>query len=205
MNIYKNVIYCLINDINGKQYVGLTINLKKRQGQHKTDYRKYHFNNAVKKYGWEHFHSVVLEEVSHPELLADREIYWIAKLDTYNNGYNSTPGGNYGIVPPVFLKCRMCGKTFRVQLHRKASAHFCSYKCRDKSYGKEYIVFTPKNEIISITNMTNFCRDNDLRLNHMWYVISGKRQQHKGYRAFKIPCILYNRKSKIKSRNKLHG
>lgn len=36
----------------------------------------------------------VLEECSESEL-KDKEEYWINKLDTYHNGYNSTKGGHY--------------------------------------------------------------------------------------------------------------
>jgi hypothetical protein len=34
----------------------------------------------------------VIEECDF-DMLNDKEIYWIAKYDTFNNGYNSTIGG----------------------------------------------------------------------------------------------------------------
>lgn len=45
------------------------------------------------KYGVENFDFYILEEC-HPNELDDKEIYWIATLDTYNHGYNMTLGGS---------------------------------------------------------------------------------------------------------------
>lgn len=48
----------------------------------------------MNKYGIEHFHIEQLEECS-AENSAEREEYWIAKLNTYGHtGYNATRGGD---------------------------------------------------------------------------------------------------------------
>lgn len=94
-------IYVITNDINGKQYVGKTNHKKveERLKEHIRDSRKKSCEkrplyNAINKYGIEHFHIEVLEECP-PEDSADREIYWIDKLQTYGrNGYNATRGGD---------------------------------------------------------------------------------------------------------------
>ena len=92
-------IYKIENDINGKIYVGKTLETieerfkihiadsKKEQCQHRPLYR------AMNKYGIEHFHISILEECN-PKIVNDREIYWISQLDTYHNGYNATLGGD---------------------------------------------------------------------------------------------------------------
>lgn len=92
-------IYKIENDINGKIYVGKTLETieerfkihisdsKKEQCQHRPLYR------AMNKYGVEHFHISILEECN-PKIVNDREIYWISQLDTYHNGYNATLGGD---------------------------------------------------------------------------------------------------------------
>lgn len=91
-------IYKHTNKINGKSYIGQTINSPERRwrvdGSGYKDSPKFH--GAIIKYGWEAFTHEVLEEVNTLEDANQREIYWINFYDTYNNdnkGYNMTPGG----------------------------------------------------------------------------------------------------------------
>lgn len=93
-------IYVITNDINSKRYVGKTNNsIEKRFKEHIKDSKrerceKRPLYNAMNKYGIEHFHIEELEECSAEES-AEREEYWITKLDTYgHNGYNATRGGD---------------------------------------------------------------------------------------------------------------
>ena len=94
-------IYVITNKINGKQYVGQSTNLQKRWYDHRTksthpwkpdEYRNLLYCE-IRKYGLDNFEFEVLEECE-KEQLNEKEIYWIEKLDTYNNGYNNTPGAN---------------------------------------------------------------------------------------------------------------
>ena len=50
-------------------------------------------HQAIRKYGIENFAFEVLEECAEA-LLNEREIYWIAKLNSKQNGYNMTDGGD---------------------------------------------------------------------------------------------------------------
>lgn len=51
-------------------------------------------NRAIRKYGREAFKVDLVEECDCSlEILDQREVYYIAKFDTFNNGYNTTPGG----------------------------------------------------------------------------------------------------------------
>ena len=93
---------------NQCKYVGQTSNLKQRRQQHESNEAfnekrreyKYPLSRAFRKYGVEAFECRVLEE-NIPESLADeREIFWIATYNTYQNGYNQTPGGNAKIIIP---------------------------------------------------------------------------------------------------------
>lgn len=93
-------IYVITNDINGKQYVGKTNNtIEERFKEHIADSKKSRCEkrplySAMNKYGVEHFHIQIVEECS-IENSANREIYWIDKLQTYgHNGYNATRGGD---------------------------------------------------------------------------------------------------------------
>jgi hypothetical protein len=90
-------IYEITNDINGKSYVGKTEgSIESRFALHCKEALYGRCSNrplykAMKKYGIEHFHVSLLEETDSPE---EREIYWIAKRNTFHNGYNATIGGD---------------------------------------------------------------------------------------------------------------
>lgn len=90
----KGIVYKITNKVNGKSYIGqtrYTVEFRWKQHQHKKD--NTYFHNAIHKYGVENFSIEVLEECD-VELLNSREIFYIAKFDTFSNGYNLTIGGN---------------------------------------------------------------------------------------------------------------
>ena len=91
-------IYLISNDINNKVYVGKTTEtISKRYSKHIYDAKNYIDNSAVhiamRKYGYEHFSIQQLEECP-ISILSKKEIYWIKYYDSFNNGYNLTPGGD---------------------------------------------------------------------------------------------------------------
>jgi group I intron endonuclease len=95
------IIYCYTNKVNGKKYIGQTINtLAIRAKADGSGYSaKHKFGKAIVKYGWDNFECEILETVetetdSLKEQLNALECFYISKFDTYKNGYNSTPGGS---------------------------------------------------------------------------------------------------------------
>ena len=93
-------IYKITNKINGKCYIGQSINITNRWKRHKNT--AYNPNNesydsplyqSFRKYGIENFSFEILEECS-KELLNSKERYWIQYYNSYNNGYNQTDGGS---------------------------------------------------------------------------------------------------------------
>ena len=90
----KGLIYKITNKVNEKAYIGqtrYTVEFRWKQHQFKKD--KTYFHNAIHKYGAENFTVEVLEECN-IEDLNNREIFYIAKFDTFKNGYNLTIGGD---------------------------------------------------------------------------------------------------------------
>ena len=100
----RGFIYKITNTINGKSYIGQTIqNVKERFYQHcATKCSKavsdMAIHRAIKKYGKSNFTVEVIEEIDSANL-NDRERYWIKYYNSYNNGYNSTKGGQDGCKP----------------------------------------------------------------------------------------------------------
>lgn len=90
-------VYCHLNKINGKRYIGLTgeANPANRWGANGINYRSSScFYNAIQKYGWNNFEHIILEQ----NLTADEAIELEKKyIQLYNtmvpNGYNLTGGG----------------------------------------------------------------------------------------------------------------
>lgn len=97
----KGSIYIIKNTINDKVYIGQTIqSVERRFNKHKNDslkdygvYKTNKFYRAIKKYGFENFYYEILEDNINEERLDEREIYWIKYYNSYENGYNSTLGG----------------------------------------------------------------------------------------------------------------
>jgi len=88
-------IYRLISP-SDKSYIGQSIRLDRRLIEHKQGAKKKvlpKLYQAIKKYGFENFQVEILEECE-PELLNEREIYWISYYDSFYNGYNATSGGD---------------------------------------------------------------------------------------------------------------
>ena len=100
----RGFIYKITNTINGKSYIGQTIqNVKERFYQHCATKCSKAVSNmaihrAIKKYGKSNFTVEVIEEIDSTNL-NDRERYWIKYYNSYNNGYNSTKGGQDGCKP----------------------------------------------------------------------------------------------------------
>lgn len=90
----KGIIYKITNKVNGKSYIGqtrYTLEFRWRQHQHKRD--DTYFHNAIHKYGVDNFSIEILEECDIADLNS-REIFYIAKYDSFKNGYNLTIGGD---------------------------------------------------------------------------------------------------------------
>ena len=92
----SGIIYRITNTVNGKCYIGQTIQgLEKRWCAHRNKAKhksNSHLHNAIRKYGPDVFVVELLEETT-DEQLNDRERYWVAE---FHPAYNMTDGGEGG-------------------------------------------------------------------------------------------------------------
>lgn len=96
-------IYKFTNNLNGKVYIGKSVNIYRRYSHHiscvnNNDKQiKQLIHKAIRKYGLSNFSFSIIEECN-KELLDEREIYWIKYYNSFNNGYNMTEGGDGGLI-----------------------------------------------------------------------------------------------------------
>lgn len=91
-------VYKITNNVNGKVYIGQSINIKNRWKDHinalnRKNSRCTLLQRAWNKYKQENFSFEILELCLEDEL-DDVEIKYIEFYDAINNGYNIEPGGN---------------------------------------------------------------------------------------------------------------
>lgn len=104
-------IYIIKNNVNGKCYVGQSVNLRSRIKDHIRNAKKLTIDlpiyRAIKKHGFHNFTIDIIEsfvrnpDMSNEELiriLDQKEMYYIEKYKAYTEGYNCTVGGDYGVL-----------------------------------------------------------------------------------------------------------
>lgn len=109
-------IYIIRNLVDGKVYIGQSVDLVRRVQAHQVKLKKgkhpnTYLQHAVDKFGYENFEFDVLEECNAEEL-DKREKYWIAYFDSMNRdkGYNRESGGNEGRVYSEDRKLAISGE-----------------------------------------------------------------------------------------------
>lgn len=97
---YYGVIYRIVNKINGKSYIGQTINFKRRRKEYKRAEKKPGLYSSIYrsifKYGFDNFSMYIIDYANDKESLDSKEIFWISfyKSNVKQIGYNIESGGN---------------------------------------------------------------------------------------------------------------
>lgn len=106
LNIFSGYVYKITNIINGKIYIGETINnINTRFKQHCTaavgakSCKNFYFYRAIRKHGVSNFKIEELCKITHvdrkilKELILKEEEKFILEYNSFGKGYNSTSGG----------------------------------------------------------------------------------------------------------------
>jgi len=84
---------------NGKVYIGQSLKIEQRWIDHKRRAKgksirsSFKLYNSIRKYGWENFTKEIIEQCL-PELLNEREIYYVNLFDSFKSGLNGRDGGD---------------------------------------------------------------------------------------------------------------
>lgn len=169
-------IYVITNQLNGKQYVGKTLNNPtQRFKEHCRDSKKERCNkrplyDAMNKYGIDNFSISIIEECSDIEI-NEKEIYWINKLNTYSNGYNATKGGDgkvyldydlivnlykqYQNIQTVAKELNICSKSVKKVLKERNIPIKSSTDVMKDKFGKPVNMYDKNGKFIQSFNTTS--------------------------------------------------
>lgn len=169
------VIYHIKNTIDGKRYVGQTIqkNPKKRWWYHRHQLRNGihmspYLQNAWHKYGENSFVFEIVARAGSLSKLNELETQQIAKWKKEKLCYNITNGGDNVIMT--------------AESRSKLSKSLTEYYCK---HGKVWSKLQSPSGIIyeGIRNLTNFCRQHNLRRDRVKALFRGEIGQHRGWSA----------------------
>ena len=207
-------IYKIKNNINDKVYIGKTNKtIEERFKEHCRDCKKREEENrplyrAMNKYGIENFSIEEIEECS-PEILSNREKYWIEYYNSFKYGYNATKGGdgksylNYDLICKTYNKVKNLKETAKIIGCSEDSVHnilkmynikiissnrilkerYGIKVCmKDKNTKKILKIFTSYSEAgqYLIDNKLSNCKLGTIRT-HISEVCNGKRKSAAGF------------------------
>ena len=91
-------IYSIECTMNHKKYIGQSTHIKRRWNEHKKELKNNSHYNFLLQEDWNRFRETdftfSIIELCGKEQLDDREVFWIAELNTQIDGYNISKGGN---------------------------------------------------------------------------------------------------------------
>ena len=158
-------IYRIWNTESNKCYIGASIHIYTRWNQHRSAlkkdvHRNEHLQNTWNAYGDEKFNFDILERCS-IELLEVCEQCWIDRYKASDREYG-------------YNKCSIAYSL----LGHKMPQHVIDAQAMNVD------MIDPDGKVVSIMNVSKFCRDNKLGQSHMSSVIAGIRAHYKGWRQY---------------------
>lgn len=121
-------IYKITNKINGKCYIGKTLNtIEQRWQEHIRESKQARSLNrplykAINKYGIDNFSINIVEEIDNVLQIDinEREKYWIEYYQSFKSGYNATTGGDgksyldYNLIYEMYKELGECLKVAKI-------------------------------------------------------------------------------------------
>jgi group I intron endonuclease len=200
MDIYSQdkvaTIYRATNTINGKVYIGFTthrpsrrINNHKHRSSTLTELNN-KFYNAIRKYGWESFVWEIIyqsKDIDHTHHVM--ETYFINEHNSYNQGYNSTSGGDGGDFSNLSSTMKAIWDNDPDRKKRLSERTV-----------KRYTIIDPSGIEYDVVNLTKFCFDMNLpkhASSNLVHVAKGRDKQYRGWK-----CSYYQESSVSESDSK---
>ena len=189
-------IYTITNQINGKKYVGQTIqDIQQRFREHTYNAKKgldSTLYRAIRKYGIENFIIEAIDTAETTEELNQKEIDWIQKLgSTQHIGYNMRLGGSHGPLSEEIkqkISKSKKGKPLSED-HKKLLGQIRTGKKQPQSQkdkvsealSSTWEIDPPDGPKIVITNLRQYCKDHNISDGNLHTY-----GHTKGYKATKI-------------------
>jgi len=198
------IIYKVTNTINNKVYIGQTVgSLHSRKAKHLSlaniEKPLNYFHKALKKYGIDSFKWEIIEYCDSKKELDDMEFHYIKQHDSFRNGYNMTLGGEGSIGRKHSEETRLkmsnskkgvlASEETKIKLsntlkgRKKSKSHVDNVA---NSVSRYWEITYPNGAVITVRNLEEFCRCNDLLPSGLAHVAYGRRTHHKGFKCRKI-------------------
>lgn len=150
--------YCVYKHTapNGKSYIGITKRKPEERFERGNGYRQNpHFNNAIKKYGWENINHEIIEIGLSKQEAMSAEKKYIAEYQSFNPeyGYNMTYGGEVGPKIPDYVKERIS-----IKLKQYYSSAEQRQKLAERNLGRKHSEETKKKMSESHKNISDETR-----------------------------------------------
>jgi group I intron endonuclease len=128
------IIYKIVNNINGKIYVGQTRQLLQKRVSDHVSKNETPIDRALNKYGINNFTITIIDDAPSRDVLNEKEQYWIRELNCMApNGYNLTAGGE-GLLYPTEETRRKIGEKSRGRKWSDASREKLSSSKKGMTY-----------------------------------------------------------------------
>lgn len=186
-------IYEIRNKINGHIYIGSSSDIEKRWWRHKGflkngNHHSKHLQNAWNKYGEENFVFDIIMFCDEDRLLLEEQKF----LDEWKPEYNicKVAGKTTGLKGYYKHSQESKIKMSKAKLGKKQS------KEHRRSIGLGHLGKTNSRKVYSglldsngkvynnISNLTKFCKENELNYSHIIQVLLGNRKSHKGWTRY---------------------
>lgn len=184
----NNELYCVymhINKINGKRYIGQTKrNPTSRFGRNGSNYHKCpYFYNAIKKYGWNNFEHIIIQDNLTREQANLLEEINIATYNTTNDsfGYNLKAGGDNGGKCSEETKRKISETQKGKHLSEEHKINISKARLGQRLTGKKVGQYTLDGKLVHIYNSVVETSCVGYNPKYIYKVCRGERNKYKDY------------------------